>query len=76
MSRETFANLGLRPELLMALDTLGLHTPTPIQAQAIGPIVTGGADGGCRWREHQEKAALRYFLNKMRSSCPVALGDE
>ncbi|MDT0274497.1 DEAD/DEAH box helicase [Blastococcus goldschmidtiae] len=39
----TFAELGLRPELLQALTTLGYEEPTPIQLEAIPPLV-GGRD--------------------------------
>ncbi|GGK85261.1 DEAD-box ATP-dependent RNA helicase CshA [Sphaerisporangium melleum] len=37
----TFADLGLRPELLKALSTLGYEEPTPIQREAIGPLIEG-----------------------------------
>jgi ATP-dependent RNA helicase RhlE len=37
----TFETLGLAPELTRALATLGYRTPTPIQAQAIPPILAG-----------------------------------
>jgi ATP-dependent RNA helicase RhlE len=37
----TFADLGLREELLAALTHAGYSTPTPIQAQAIGPALKG-----------------------------------
>jgi ATP-dependent RNA helicase DeaD len=39
--RTTFENLGLRPELLAALTALGYEEPTPIQAEAIPPLVEG-----------------------------------
>jgi ATP-dependent RNA helicase DeaD len=39
----TFAELGLRPELLSALATLGYEEPTPIQAAAI-PLLLEGRD--------------------------------
>ncbi|WP_040338821.1 DEAD/DEAH box helicase [Candidatus Blastococcus massiliensis] len=39
----TFAELGLRPELLQALTTLGYEEPTPIQLEAI-PLVIEGRD--------------------------------
>jgi len=47
----TFADLGLRPELLRAVAEQGYTTPTPIQAQAIphvlaGRDVMGGAQTG------------------------------
>ena len=35
----TFADLGLRPELLNALSALGYEEPTPIQQEAIPPLV-------------------------------------
>jgi len=37
----SFAELGLRPELISALDALGYEEPTPIQREAIGPLLTG-----------------------------------
>jgi ATP-dependent RNA helicase RhlE len=39
----TFADLGLRPELLQAVADQGYTTPTPIQVQAI-PLVLAGRD--------------------------------
>ena len=39
----TFADLGLRPELLDALTALGYEEPTPIQREAIPPLL-GGRD--------------------------------
>src|SRR5207244_4133853 len=39
----SFAELGLRPELLRAVDEAGYNTPTPIQAQAI-PVILAGKD--------------------------------
>jgi ATP-dependent RNA helicase DeaD len=36
-----FAGLGLRPELLRALSSLGYEEPTPIQREAIPPLVAG-----------------------------------
>jgi ATP-dependent RNA helicase DeaD len=37
----TFDELGLRPELLAALSALGYEEPTPIQQEAIPPLVAG-----------------------------------
>jgi ATP-dependent RNA helicase DeaD len=37
----TFADLGIRPEVLKALSGLGYEEPTPIQREAIGPILAG-----------------------------------
>ena len=39
----SFASLGLRAELLRALDAAGYTTPTPVQAQAI-PVILEGRD--------------------------------
>ncbi|MCZ2496718.1 DEAD/DEAH box helicase [Xylophilus sp. Kf1] len=36
-----FSALGLSPELVHAIGTLGFTVPTPIQAQAIGPALAG-----------------------------------
>ena len=43
MSATSFAELGLRPELLRAVDEAGYTTPTPIQVQAI-PVILAGKD--------------------------------
>jgi ATP-dependent RNA helicase RhlE len=43
MTVTSFAELGLRPELLRAVDEAGYTTPTPIQAQAI-PVILAGKD--------------------------------
>ena len=40
-SAATFADLGLNPKLLDALAREGYTTPTPIQAQAIPPLLAG-----------------------------------
>ena len=37
----TFDDLGLRPELLQALSALGYEEPTPIQREAIPPLLEG-----------------------------------
>jgi ATP-dependent RNA helicase DeaD len=36
-----FADLGLRPELLSALTGLGYEEPTPIQLEAVPPLIAG-----------------------------------
>ena len=36
-----FADLGLAPQLLAELDELGYETPSPIQAEAIRPLIDG-----------------------------------
>ena len=40
-SAPTFADLDLRPELLQALSALGYEEPTPIQREAIPPLLAG-----------------------------------
>jgi len=40
----TFKELGLRPELVQALDGLGFNTPTPIQELSIPQVLTGEGD--------------------------------
>jgi ATP-dependent RNA helicase DeaD len=40
-SEGSFDDLGLRPELLTALSGLGYEEPTPIQREAIPPLVAG-----------------------------------
>ena len=37
----TFADLGLPPELLSALEVVGYEAPTPIQARTIPPLLAG-----------------------------------
>ena len=37
----TFADLPLRPELLAVVDELGYTHPSPVQAEAIAPLVEG-----------------------------------
>jgi ATP-dependent RNA helicase DeaD len=39
----TFAELGLKPEVLKALSDVGYENPTPIQAETI-PALLAGAD--------------------------------
>ncbi|HYF35206.1 MAG TPA: DEAD/DEAH box helicase, partial [Prosthecobacter sp.] len=41
MEKQTFAELGLSPELLKAIEAQGFEQPSPIQAQAIPVALTG-----------------------------------
>ncbi|MDR9497743.1 MAG: ATP-dependent RNA helicase DbpA [Hydrogenovibrio sp.] len=41
MDSLAFSTLGLHPDLLSNLDTLGYHQPTEIQAQSLPPILAG-----------------------------------
>jgi ATP-dependent RNA helicase DeaD len=40
----TFKELGLDPEILLALEKLGFETPTPVQAQAIPALLEENSD--------------------------------
>ena len=40
-AQTTFADLGLAPEVLKVLASVGYETPTPIQAQTIPPLLEG-----------------------------------
>jgi ATP-dependent RNA helicase DeaD len=40
----TFAELGLREELLQAVEALGFTTPTPVQESAIPKLISGSKD--------------------------------
>ena len=42
MTEKTFADLGLGPNILKALDESGYKHPTPIQAEAIPHVLSGG----------------------------------
>jgi len=41
MSQKPFAELGLAPELLRALERMGFEQATPVQAEAIPPLLAG-----------------------------------
>src|SRR5688572_30864865 len=40
-AEQTFADLGLEPRLVAALESLGYEEPTPIQREAIPPLLAG-----------------------------------
>jgi len=66
MSATSFAELGLAPNLLRAVDESGYTTPTPIQAQAI-PIVLAGKDvmGGAQTGTGKTAAFALPILQKL-----------
>jgi len=67
----TFAELGLRPELLKALDALGYEEPTPIQREAIGPLLTGADLLGQAATGTGKTAAFALpVLNEVRPGAP------
>ena len=41
MEKQTFAELGISPDLLKAIEALGFEQPAPVQAQAIPPGIEG-----------------------------------
>ena len=43
----TFENLDLIPQLLQAIEEVGYTTPSPIQAEAIPPVLAGRDLIGC-----------------------------
>ena len=55
-----FADLGLRAELLAALDDLGYEEPTPIQSEAVPPLLEGRDLVGqpCLWRLFRQSRRL------------------
>jgi ATP-dependent RNA helicase RhlE len=62
----TFADLGLRPEILRAVSEAGYTTPTPIQQQAI-PVVLAGRDvmGGAQTGTGKTAGFGLPILNKL-----------
>ena len=74
-----FADLGLRAEILAALDDLGYEEPTPIQAEAIPPMLAGRDLLGQAATGTGKTAAFALPIlnalesNRGRSSAPTAL---
>ena len=76
MSATSFAELGLRPELLRAVEEAGYTTPTPIQVQAI-PVILAGKDvmGGAQTGTGKTAGFALPILQKlapMANTRPVA----
>ncbi len=74
----TFADLALRPELLAALTALGYEEPTPIQREAIPPLLEGRDLLGQAATGTGKTAAfalplLQHLEQRGRGSAPVAL---
>ncbi len=69
MSTGSFADLGLRPELLRAVADAGYTTPTPIQAQAI-PVILSGKDvmGGAQTGTGKTAGFALPILHKLAPS--------
>src|SRR5947208_5591068 len=70
----SFAELGLRPELLRAVDEAGYTTPTPIQVQAI-PLILAGKDvmGGAQTGTGKTAGFALPILQKLLPSANVSL---
>ncbi|MCW5765871.1 MAG: DEAD/DEAH box helicase [Phycisphaeraceae bacterium] len=71
-----FATLGLTSNLLKALVEEGYTTPTPIQAQAIGPILTGRDLLGCAQTGTGKTAAFALpILHRLTHQLSLAQPD-
>jgi ATP-dependent RNA helicase RhlE len=53
-----FEDLGLRPELMRAIDELGFERPTPVQVEAIPPALEGRDILGCAMTGSGKTAAF------------------
>ena len=73
MSATSFAELGLRPELLRAVEEAGYTTPTPIQVQAI-PVVLAGKDvmGGAQTGTGKTAGFALPILQKLSPTANVS----
>ncbi|MEA2268038.1 MAG: ATP-dependent helicase DeaD [Solirubrobacteraceae bacterium] len=74
----SFADLSLRPELLRALSDLGYEEPTPIQREAIPPVleghdVLGQAATGTGKTAAFALPVLQRLLGEGRGGAPMAL---
>ena len=59
-----FADLGLSDELLQAVETAGYSEPTPIQAQAIPPVLMMKDLILLRFFKWQSEEVEEYFLTQ------------
>ena len=66
-----FKALNLNPTILKALDAQGYHTPTPIQAKAIPPILEGKDVLGCAQTGTGKTAAFALPIIQRLSEMPV-----
>ncbi|TMH56553.1 MAG: DEAD/DEAH box helicase, partial [Betaproteobacteria bacterium] len=72
-SPSSFAELGLRPELLRAVTEAGYTTPTPIQVQAI-PLILAGKDvmGGAQTGTGKTAGFALPILHKLSPTANVS----
>jgi len=68
----TFAELGLAPDILRALDDLGYATPTPIQEQVIPLALQGGDILGAAQTGTGKTAAFALPLSSACCRSPTA----
>src|SRR5437879_2416799 len=69
----TFAELGLSPRMLAALERAGFEAPTPIQARAVPPALEGRDVIGCAATGTGKTAAfLLPLLERMAAHAPPA----
>ncbi|MFN2568706.1 MAG: DEAD/DEAH box helicase, partial [Candidatus Dormibacteria bacterium] len=70
-----FAALALRPELLQALSELGYEEPTPIQREAVPPLLEGGDLLGQAATGTGKTAAFALpMLERIDGRCPDPVG--
>jgi len=68
-STSTFASLNLHPELLAAIKAAGFTTPTPVQAKAIPPAITGRDVLACAMTGSGKTAAfLLPLIERLRAA--------
>lgn len=77
---DTFTELGVKPEILKAVEDMGFEEPTPIQKAAIptaltgkdliGQAQTGTGKTACFW--HSDPGADRHFREGTAGRCPLA----
>ena len=70
----TFSELNLHPDVLSGLDAIGFENPTPIQEQAIPPIIEGKDIIGCAQTGTGKTAA--FLLPLMHKICEEGIEDD
>ncbi|MDQ0472559.1 DEAD/DEAH box helicase [Labrys wisconsinensis] len=76
MTDQTFTALGLAEPLLRALDAAGYHTPTPIQARAIPPLLEGRDMMGLAQTGTGKTAAFALPILQRLSAIPAGPGPK
>ncbi len=73
VTNPTFADLGLTKTISTALDQLGITQPTPIQAQAIPPLLSGRDVLGIAQTGTGKTAAFSLPLIQLLTSSPITV---